>query len=105
MQTKILWSLFCGLLLNSTMTALVPAQFKPNYDEAKIPSYTLPAALVSLSGDRVTTAEQWRASRRAEVLQLFREHVYGRSPDPFPQMRFELPSMPRCTAFLSLPKV
>tara|TARA_B100000029_G_scaffold275642_1_gene270327 strand:- start:1622 stop:2914 length:1293 start_codon:yes stop_codon:yes gene_type:complete len=92
MQTKILWSLFCGLLFNSTMTGLVSAQFKPNYDEAKVPSYALPAALVSLSGDRVTTAEQWRGSRRAEVLQLFRQHVYGRSPDPSPQMRFELVS-------------
>ena len=92
MQTKILWSLFCGLLFNSTMTGLVSAQFKPNYDEAKVPSYALPAALVSLSGDRVTTAGQWRGSRRAEVLQLFRQHVYGRSPDPSPQMRFELVS-------------
>ena len=92
MQTKILWSLFCGLLFNSTMPGLVSAQFKPNYDEAKVPSYALPAALVSLSGDRVTTAEQWSGSRRAEVLQLFRQHVYGRSPDPSPQMRFELVS-------------
>ncbi len=92
MQTKILWSVFCGLLFNSTVTGLVSAQFKPNYDEAKVPSYSLPAALVSLSGDRVTTAEQWRGSRRAEVLQLFRQHVYGRSPDPSPQMRFEMVS-------------
>ena len=92
MQTKVLWALFCGLLLNSALTALAPAQFKPNYDETKIPSYSLPAALVSLAGDRVTTAEEWRASRRGEVLQLFRQHVYGRSPDPSPQMRFELVS-------------
>ena len=88
MQTKILWILFCGLFVNYIMTAVATAQFKPNYDETKIPSYTLPDAFVSLSGDRVTTAEQWLESRRAEILQLFRQHVYGRSPAPSPQMRF-----------------
>ncbi len=52
-----------------------------NYDEAAIPAYTLPALLVSEDGGRVATAQQWRASRRGEILALFEDHVYGHSPE------------------------
>lgn len=43
-------------------------------------SYTLPDPLVTQAGKRVTTAEEWTRVRRPEVLELFREHVYGRVP-------------------------
>lgn len=61
-----------------------------NYDEAKIPPYELPAGLVCQDGAPVKTAQAWREKRRAEVLELFREHVYGRSPAPRPDQRFEV---------------
>src|SRR5215217_1888881 len=35
-----------------------------NADEARVPPYTLPDALVTKSGARVATAEQWWRSRR-----------------------------------------
>ncbi|HVX46578.1 MAG TPA: hypothetical protein VHC49_21970 [Mycobacteriales bacterium] len=54
--------------------------FEANYDEALVPEYTLPDPLVSAAGDPVTTAEQWRESRRPELLGLFAEHVYGSTP-------------------------
>ena len=57
-------------------TTQIPA---PNYDESKVPAYTLPDPLVCRDGTKVTTAEQWRTKRRSEVLALFAEHVYGRS--------------------------
>lgn len=41
---------------------------------------SLPDPLVSNNGTKVTSAEQWQSQRRAEVLELFREHVYGRNP-------------------------
>lgn len=49
-------------------------------DEAKVPPYTLPDPLVMANGDRVTDARMWVEKRRPEILELFRQHVYGRSP-------------------------
>ena len=51
-----------------------------NYDEAKVPTYQLPAALQTNQGDTVTDADMWVKTRRGEVLELFRKHVYGRRP-------------------------
>ena len=43
-------------------------------------AYTLPDPLLSQAGRKITTAAEWEKSRRPEVLELFREHVYGRVP-------------------------
>jgi len=51
-----------------------------NYDERKVPEYTLPDPLVMSDGTKVTSAQAWKAGRRPEVLELFKLHVYGRSP-------------------------
>ena len=51
-----------------------------NYDEAKIPQYELPQILKFNDGSDVT-AERWE-ERRGEMLQLFKDHVYGVMPDP-----------------------
>lgn len=60
-------------------TALAqPAGF--NYDEARVPDYTLPDPLTLLDGSRVETADDWIQRRRPEVLKLFHEHVYGTMP-------------------------
>jgi len=53
--------------------------FRPDAPNAA--AYTLPDPLVSRDGRKITTAEQWTHVRRPEVLELFREHVYGRVPD------------------------
>ena len=49
-----------------------------NYDESRVGAYTLPDVL-GAGPAAVRTPGQWRA-RRAEILDLFRENVYGRSP-------------------------
>ncbi len=51
-----------------------------NFHEQKVPQYTLPDPLVASDGTRVTDARTWQARRRPEILELFRTHVYGRSP-------------------------
>jgi hypothetical protein len=55
-----------------------PVFFRP--DPPGLPAYALPDALKLADGTPVTTADQWRARRRREVLELFRQHVYGRVP-------------------------
>jgi len=40
----------------------------------------LPDPLKTEGGQPVTTPEQWRQTRRPEILELFRTHVYGRAP-------------------------
>lgn len=60
------------------------------YDEAKVPAYTLPDPLRFEDGRPVSSARRWTGKRRAEVLELFREHVYGRSPGRPEGMRFEV---------------
>jgi len=59
-----------------------------NYDEAKVPSYTLPDPLLCLDGTRITDAATWTQKRRPEIFKLFENHVYGRSPGRPPQMTF-----------------
>lgn len=60
-----------------------------NYDESKVPSYTLPDALVTADGIDVATPKMWNAVRRPELMELFREHVYGRRPETSYEIRFE----------------
>ncbi len=55
--------------------ALPPA----NYDEAKVPSFTLPDPLIMLNGDKVKDADTWKQKRRPEILKLFETNVYGRT--------------------------
>jgi hypothetical protein len=71
-----------------------PAGF--NYDEAKVPAYTLPDPLVREDGRKVTDATGWTDKRRPELLGLFAEHVYGRMPRRrLPDLRFEVTSTER----------
>ena len=49
-------------------------------EEAKVPPYTLPDPLVATDGTRIADAAAWRAKRRPELLRLFEQHVYGRTP-------------------------
>ncbi len=51
-----------------------------NYDESKVPAYTLPELLKSDDGTVITTADQWMSKRRPELLRLFEEHVFGTAP-------------------------
>lgn len=64
-----------------------PAGF--NYDEAAVPSYELPQILRSADGSAVRTAADWRA-RRAEILELFQDQVYGAAPAAPPGMAFSV---------------
>jgi hypothetical protein len=77
---------------------LSPAQDDPvNYDEAKVPTYDLPDPLVMEDGTPVETPEQWYEHRRPELLRLFEEHVYGRTPKRSLEIRARM--INECLAF------
>ena len=57
------------------------AKEKFNYDEDKVPKYTLPDPLTMNDGSKVSDAEAWGSQRRGEVLALFEEYMYGKTPD------------------------
>lgn len=52
-----------------------------NYDESKIPPYTIPELLVDQNGREIETVEQWKNHLRQEVLKIFTEQMYGRVPE------------------------
>ena len=95
-----------------------------NYDESKVPKYTLPDPLVMSCGGEVslteqpdvspywaeairrykqlggeplpvTNAEAWYNRRRPEILKLFENHVYGRNPGRPTPMTFQVTSVDR----------
>ena len=60
--------------------AASPRPTDVNYDEGRVPPYVLPEALTCRDGTPVRTAEEWLARRRPELLELFANEVYGRTP-------------------------
>jgi len=80
------------ITLLCTLSAAARAQ-EANYDESKVPSYTLPDPLVCADGAKVTTAAVWREKRRPEILSLFRTQMYGKAPDRPGGMHFTVVSV------------
>ena len=64
------------------------AEFVANYDEDKVPDYTLPDPLIFEDGTKVKDAASWER-RRAEILSLFETQVYGKMPGAAAGMHFE----------------
>ncbi len=82
------------LLLSAGFTGSLFGQDIPiNYDESKVPAYTLPDPLVCLDGTPVHDAKTWFEKRRPEILSLFQTYVYGKSPGRPAQMWFETTSV------------
>jgi hypothetical protein len=91
MDTRIVFLLTASALLLPLLAEAQPAGF--NYDEAKVPQYTLPDALVLSDGTRVTDAKTWVAKRRPEILKMFETEVYGRNPGRSPKTISEVLSV------------
>jgi len=85
MREILLSALFLSPLLVNGLRAETE---EPNYSEEKVPLYSLPDPLFFQNGRRVKEAAQW-PKRRAEILHLFEEHVYGKTPVASPdEMKF-----------------
>ncbi len=61
-----------------------------NYDENMIAPYTLPDPLLLLNGDTVSDSDTWFNLRRPEILGMFEENQFGRSPGRPAEMSFHL---------------
>jgi hypothetical protein len=73
------------------LTYTVPPFAKgANYDEAKVPDYTLPDPLILEDGRKVTNAKIWEQKRRPELLHLFAAQVYGKVPKRPKGMRLKI---------------
>ena len=51
-----------------------------NYEESKVPQYELPDPLVFNDGKAVKNHRQWTKKRRAEILEIFSQEMYGHIP-------------------------
>lgn len=52
-----------------------------NYDESKIAPYTLLDPLTLNNGQPVSSVRGWEAVRRPQILRLFEDDIFGRTPD------------------------
>jgi hypothetical protein len=68
----------------------VVAGIPVNYDEALVGTYSLPDPLVLSNGKPVRDAKTWWAKRRPEIVRLFEEDQFGRSPGRPPGMSFDV---------------
>ena len=65
-----------------------------NYFEDKVPSYELPPLMKDDDGRPITTTAQW-AAKRAKLLELFRNELYGYSPERPKDEWFEIAKIDR----------
>lgn len=66
------------------------ASIPVNYTEAKVGDYTLPDPLLLANGQKVTDVRMWYEQRRPEIVKLFEENQFGRSPDHPTDMSFDV---------------
>lgn len=45
-----------------------------------LPSILMPDILIDSQGKKISNPKGWENQRRGEILRLFEDHVYGRSP-------------------------
>jgi hypothetical protein len=64
-----------------TVTKSTRSQKGFNYYEDSIPAYNVPELMISTSGKKIITKNDWMKLRRPELLEIFRENVFGRVPD------------------------
>ncbi|WP_353717617.1 alpha/beta fold hydrolase [Dyadobacter sp. 676] len=76
----------CILILQLASLAV----FAQNYDESKVPHYTLPDVLKTSAGKTIRNKEKWEKLRRPEVLKLFEDNVYGQLPTDYDSIRYAL---------------
>ena len=81
-----LFILFLGVLIQ--LHAQKPGE--PNYDESKVPAYTLPDVLKTTTNQGIRTKAAWEQLRRPEIIKLFEENVYGQMPNAVDRLTYSI---------------
>jgi len=68
------------------------AQEEFNYEESRVPEYSLPDLFVSQQGAVISSIQDWEHQRREEILRLLEDHVYGQVPESMDDISFSLAS-------------
>jgi len=53
-----------------------------NYEESRVPEFSLPDILKSFAGEQISTVQQWEQMRRPEIVDFFARNIYGEVPSP-----------------------
>ncbi|HEV2448012.1 MAG TPA: acetylxylan esterase, partial [Candidatus Sulfopaludibacter sp.] len=83
------WIVLCAACLAAA------AQPRPetNYDEAKVPAYSLPDVLRLNDGEHVFDARTWTNERRPQILEMYRTDMFGKSPPAPANLNYEVASV------------
>jgi hypothetical protein len=96
MSFKIIAALTSGLLLSGCVAhgqnapRSEVAGIPVNYDESRVGTYSLPDPLTLSGGAKVRDAKTWTKKRRPEIVRLFEENQFGRSPGRPEGMSFDV---------------
>lgn len=85
---RLVW-LVALVLLVSLVNDAQAQKFVANYDEQEVPDYELPDPLRMQDGTPVRSAQDWFERRRPEVLALFEQHMYGKTPTKQLDIQFQ----------------
>lgn len=77
-----------GIKLALILSVFIVSAQCQNYDESKVPSYTLPDALKTLHNTTVDDTTKWQTVRRPEIVTLFENNIYGQMPKTYDSIRF-----------------
>lgn len=61
-----------------------------NYDEDQVVKYSLPEILVTGDNNQIKSVSDWESHRRSEILNLFKNEVYGQMPQDFDKMELSI---------------
>lgn len=83
-------SIIASVFLLSLLSAKAQDHNESNYDESKVPQYTLPDVLLSQSKKTIKNKSSWEKLRRPEILSLFEDNIYGQMPKSYDSIRYSL---------------
>ncbi|WP_354668199.1 glucuronyl esterase domain-containing protein [Zobellia uliginosa] len=78
------------ILLFALTTSALKAQPQANYDETKVPKFSVPDPLTTFGGETITDSLQWEEKRKLEIYQFFEKQIYGKVPALLDEYSFKV---------------